>query len=135
MTLLTGFIQVLFFERNSSPSVLWWWALAAPAGWTLSETSVVGWRRGMIRGKYCFRTILQVRWTCQLWQMYPKTRMRRKSFYQPYLLTRLTISPNIKMVIPSWSGKEHLRLTWTLLNYIFDNSVHLDIKRIKYGCE
>ena len=26
-------------------------------------------------------------------------------------------------------------IDWTLLNYIFDNSVHLDIKRIKYGCE
>ena len=46
MPLLTGFIQVLFLERNSSPSVLWWWALTALAGWTRSETSVLGVEEG-----------------------------------------------------------------------------------------
>ena len=46
MTWLTGFIQVLFLERNSSPSVLWWWALTALAGWKRSETSVVGVEEG-----------------------------------------------------------------------------------------
>ena len=42
---------------------------------------------------------MQMRWKCNLSQMYPKTRMRRKSFYQPCLLMmRLTTSPKMKLV-------------------------------------
>ena len=101
--------------EDSSPSVLsilWWCALTAPAGWTRiqSETSVVGRRRVMIRAKYCFEDNMKVMWKCQLWQMYPKTRMRRKSLYQPYIMMGLTISPNMKKIFPSCTGKEQLRL-------------------------
>ena len=97
---LTGFIQVLFLERNSSPSVLWWWALTALAGWTRSETSVLGVEEGDDPWKILFwGQLLQMRWKCNLSQMYPKTRMRRKSFYQPCLLMmRLTTSPKMKLV-------------------------------------